>query len=281
SRCLVTGTQGSVCAGSPAWDGYLNRTWYVDDLAQGLNALPLLAAVFAGVPWLTRELETGCFRYTWVQGLGRRQWLLGTFGPLAATGAAAAAVGGLVFDWWYRVAQWPSSAFPYGGWSWVPFGLAPQVLAGWTVFALALALPVALLIRRTVPAMAACAAGYTAVYTLVNWRLRDWLLSLSPAIARSQYPNQAAPAWNDLFLRGWLTGPGGSPADSGVAVTLNSMTGSQADRWIARHHYTWWVVYQPHDRLQLFQFAVAAVLLAAAAAMTLTATWLLRRYPPE
>ena len=281
SRCLTTGVQGSTCAGSPAWDRFLNRSWYVDDLAQAMNALPLLAAMFAGVPWLTREFETGNFRYTWVQGLGRREWLLGTFGPLAAAGAVAAALGGLVFGWWYRVAQWPSSAFPYGGWNWVPFDLAPQVLAGWTVFAMALALPVAVLIRRTVPAMAACAAGYIAVYTLVNWRLRDWLLSLSPATARSQYPNPATPAWNDLFLRGWLTGPGGRPASSGVADTLNSMTVTQADRWIAQHHYAYLVAYQPHDRLQLFQFAVTAALLAAAAAMTLAATWLLRRHPAE
>ena len=205
----------------------------------------------------------------------------GTFGPLAATGAAAAAAAGLVYDWWYQVAQWASAAFPYGGWNWVPFGLVPQVFVGWTVFGLALALPVALLVRRTVPAMAACAAGFVAVYMLVNWQLRDWLLSLAPVIARGQYGNPAAPSWNDLFLRGWLTGPGNDPASSAVIRRLDSMTGTQPDRWIGLHHYTYWVAYQPHDRLQLFQFAVAAILLAAAAALTLAATWLLRRHPPE
>jgi hypothetical protein len=281
SRCLVTNAHGSVCAATPAWDGFLNRSYYVNDLSQGLNVLPLLAAMFAGVPWLTREFETGSFRYTWVQGIGRREWLLGTFGPLAATGAVAAAIGGLVFNWWYRVAQWPSSAFPYGGWNWVPFGLVPEVIVGWTVFAMALALPVAVLVRRTVPAMAACAAGFIAVFTLVNWRLRDWLLSLAPAIAGSQYGNQVAPSWNDLFLRGWLTGPDGGAASSGVVSKLNSMTGTQADRWMAQHHYTYWIAYQPHDRLQVLQFTVAAILLAAAAAMTLAAAWLLRRYPAE
>jgi hypothetical protein len=80
------------------------------------------------------------------------------------------------------------------------------------------------------------------------------------AIARGQYGNQVAPAWNDLFLRGWLTG-------------------AQADRWIAQHHYAYWIAYQSHGRLQVFQFTVAAMLLAAAAAMTLAAAWLLRRDP--
>ena len=281
SRCLVTDAHGSVCAGTPAWDGFGIRPYYVDDLSQMLNVLPLLAAMFAGVPWLTREFETGSFRYTWVQGIGRRDWLLGTFGPLALTGAAAAATAGLVYDWWYRVAQWASAAFPYGGWNWVPFGLAPEVLVGWTVFGMALALPVALLVRRTVPAMAACAAGFVAVYILVNWKLRDWLLSLAPVTAHGQFSNAAAPSWNDLFLRGWLSGPGGRPAGSGVIRTLNSMTGTQVDRWIARHHYAYLIAYQPHDRLQLFQFTVAALLLVGAAALTLAATWLLRRHPPE
>jgi hypothetical protein len=281
SRCLATDAQGSACAGTRAWDGFLDRPYRVDDLSQALNALPLLIAMFAGVPWLTREFETGTFRYTWVQGIGRREWLLGTFGSLAATGALAAALGGLVFDWWYRVAQWPSAAFPYGGWNWVPFGLVPELMVGWTVFAMALALLVALLVRRTVPAMAACAAGFIAVFTLVNWRLRDWLVSLAPAVAHRPYANQAAPAWNDLFLRGWLTGPGGSTASSEIVAKLNSMTGTQADRWIAQHHYAYWIAYQPHDRLQVFQFAVAAVLLAAAAAIVWAATWLLRRHPAE
>ena len=281
SRCLVTDAQGSICAGTQAWDGFGNRPYYVDDLSQGLNVLPLLVAMFAGVPWLTREFETGSFRYTWVQGIGRRDWLLGTFGPLAVAAAAAAAVAGLVYDWWYQVAQWASAAFPYGGWSWVPFGLVPEVFVAWTVFGMALALLVALLVRRTVPAMAACAAGFIAVYVAVNWQLRDWLLSQAPVIARVKFSYAAAPSWNDLFLRGWLAGPSGRPAGSVVINSLYNMTGAQADRWIALHHYAYLIAYQPHDRLQLFQFATAAILLAAAAALTLAATWLLRRHPPE
>lgn len=31
-------------------------------------------------------------------------------------------------------------------------------------------------------------AAVIAVFTLVNWRLRDWLVTLAPAVARSQYP---------------------------------------------------------------------------------------------
>ena len=65
-----------------------------------------------------------------------------------------------------------------------------------------------------------------------------------------------------------------------TALACAAMRG-RAPSSAALHHYTYWVAYQPHDRLQLFQFAVAAILLAAAAALTLAATWLLRRHPPE
>ncbi len=177
--------------------------------------------------------------------------------------------------------QWATGAYPSGGWNWVPFGLAPQILAGWAVFAMALALPVALLLRRTVVAIASCAVLFVTSFTLVNWQLRDWLLTLAPAAARSHYGNMSAPAWNDLYLRSWLTGPGGSPASGTVVSRLGSVTSAQADRWIAQHGYTYWVAYQPHDRLQLFQFVVTAMLLALAFVLTLAAMWPLARWADD
>ena len=285
SRCLGTSVYGGVCGyGQPLasltsqWDIFLNRPYYAADLMEVLNLLPLVVAMFAGIPWLTREFETGSFRFTWVQGMSRRQWLLGTFGPLVATAAVAAVVCGLVFEWWFQVAQWTANDYPYGGWSWVPFGLSPLTLTGWTIFAMALALPIALLVRRTVLAMGCCAVAFVACFTLVNRQLRDWLVTLAPAVAKSQYGGiTAARSWNALYLRSWVTGPGGAPASGTVMGKLNSMTGVQADRWIAQHGYTYWVAYQPHDRLQLFQFAVMAVLLILALVLTLAAVWLLPR----
>jgi hypothetical protein len=68
---------------------------------------------------------------------------------------------------------------------------------------------------------------------------------------------------------------------SAVLDKLSSLTVPQLDNWLHRNHYTYWIAYQPHDRLWLFQFAAAAVLLAATAGIVLTATWLLRRRPAE
>jgi hypothetical protein len=290
-KCIETGAYGSACPWPPpqAWEAFLTHYGYTAaDIVPALYLLPLSVAVFAGVPWLTREFETGSFRYTWVQGVSRADWLLGTFAPLAATATLGAVACGLAFDWWYVVAQWPAweSGPPWeaGGFSpagWQPFGLAPETLMGLTLLAMSLALLAGVLIRRTVPAMAACAVACVGCFTLVQWPLRDWLTSLAPIVARGQYGYPFTPRWNDLVLHGWLTGPDGRPGSSAVLDKLNSLTVSQYDTWLTQHGYTYWIAYQPHDRLWLFQFATAAVLLTASAALLLTATRLLRNRPPE
>jgi hypothetical protein len=275
-------------------EGYRVLTGYVPlfqfgDAAfieRSLYLIPLVTAVFAGVPWLTREFETGSFRYTWVQGIGRTEWLLGTFGPLAATAALAAAACGFAAQWWYHFAQSSAGQAPFGGWAWADFGLAPDTLIGLTLLAMSLALFAGVAIRRTVPAIAACAVACVTCFTLALWPLRDWLVFLAPIVTRrlynyggSTFGDGGTPRWNDLYLRGWLTGPDGRPANGAVLTKLSSRW--RADTWLAQHHYTYWIAYQPHDRIWLFQLATAAVLVLASAAVVLMATWLLRTHPPQ
>ena len=42
---------------------------------------PLLIGAFAGAPLIGRELETGTFRYTWTQGVGRVRWTVALLVP--------------------------------------------------------------------------------------------------------------------------------------------------------------------------------------------------------
>lgn len=51
--------------------------FFAGDTAHLLLAVPAAAALFGGLPWLTREFETGSFRYTWVQGINPRCLFLG------------------------------------------------------------------------------------------------------------------------------------------------------------------------------------------------------------
>jgi hypothetical protein len=57
--------------------------------------LPVLLGAFAGGPLLSRELDSGTFRFAWTQGAGRTRWALATLlvpaiALTAATGAFTA-----------------------------------------------------------------------------------------------------------------------------------------------------------------------------------------------
>jgi hypothetical protein len=82
--CLVADntTGGSWCVASAGWASFSNPSQAPNVIAAAVLALPALAGLFAGVPWVAREFESGAFRFTWTQGTSPRQWLLGTFGPL-------------------------------------------------------------------------------------------------------------------------------------------------------------------------------------------------------
>jgi hypothetical protein len=291
AQCLPGngGVRDTICQRNQALVGQYTdgssgqAAFFAGDTAHLLLAVPLAAAMFAGLPWLTREFETGSFRYTWVQGINPVRWLLGTFGSLAGIAAAAALVCGLLFEWWYRIAQWPVHVTPASGWDWDAFGLSPIALVGWTVFAMALAMLIAAVLRRTVPAMAAFAVSYAGCLFLGQWWLRPRLLDFAPVVARQ--PKDAAwfPLhWNDLWLNGWLTAPDGHVLTAAQELKLyttmsQSPRGVSQDQWLAAHHYVSWVAYQPYSRLLLFQLALAIGLLGLSALAVLVTVWLLRR----
>ena len=100
-----------------------------------LLALPLGVGTFLGVPLLASELESGTFRFTWTQGLGRRRWTTSNLLLLTTTTLVATGILGVLFTWSYR---------PYvgagvtSGWEAVLFDVTLVTLAGWTVFSLSI-----------------------------------------------------------------------------------------------------------------------------------------------
>jgi hypothetical protein len=103
--CLAAdATTGGSWCGSAAWVSFSSPSQTPNVMAVAVLALPVLAGLFAGVPWVAREFESGAFRFTWTQGTGPRHWLLGTFGPLVLLAAVSAAIYGAAAYWWYQVA---------------------------------------------------------------------------------------------------------------------------------------------------------------------------------
>lgn len=145
--------------------------------------LPAVTGMFWGAPLITRELESGTFRLAWNQSITRTRWLAT---KLALTGTAtmsAAALASLTVTWWSSPID---RAVNSGGSGADPFypRIDPLVFAGrgtvpigYAAFAFILGVTLGVLIRRTVPAMAATLAAYAAVQIATPLWIRPHLAS--------------------------------------------------------------------------------------------------------
>jgi hypothetical protein len=266
----------------------------LDALVIALHGLPVLIGVFVGAPLISRELESGTFRFTWTQGIGRTRFVLTTVVLLAAVVAAASCALGFLLSWY---------AHPFevvgveSHWQSGLFDTTPLMLAAWTLFALGIGTFLGTLIGRIVTAMAMTAAAVGGLLVTAFWELDHHLLSLG-ALARHAPPtgglslgllNETAnpgfgPA-GSWVVSGWITGPGGHEVSIAAAndvenrlYTATSKPGSMDQAsWLSLHHYAYWLSFQPAARFWYFQAVVGAVLVALATAFGLMTVWLVRR----
>ena len=269
--CLVADptTGGSSCV-SDAWVSFISPSQTPNIIAVAGLALPVLVGLFAGVPWVAREFESGAFRFTWTQGTGPRRWLLGTFGPLVLLAAVSAAIYGAAADWWYQLAQWQNGTSIWS-WRWSSFELTPLSIAGWTVLAMALALLCGVLIRRVLPAMIAFTVTAGACGYLAQTYLRPWLFGIGTTVKQASWSTSAGwpPSTTTYTAATWLQNP------SGQRVT------DQPAGNIAQHHDTFWVAYQPQSHLIWLELARNGILIAVAALAVLASVWWLRIRPAD
>ena len=172
-----------------------------------LLAIPALVGVFVGAPLLARELEAGTFRFAWTQGCGRLRWAAAKLSLLAITVTVAAGAFSLLFRWFYQ----PFLDARLDG------VLAPQLFnlvgvdfAAWTLVAFSIGAIAGVLIRRTVPAMAASLAVWaglalgTALFPCASTTRRPWSSrAATPQASITTLPGRSAsgiPARTALWL---------------------------------------------------------------------------------
>jgi hypothetical protein len=138
---------------------------------------PALIGAFWGAPLIARELETGTHRLAWNQSVTRTRWLVT---KLAGVGGVAVAATGLLS----LAVTWSSSLVDRYGESWITpllFSARGVVPLAYAAFAFALGVALGLVIRRTVPAMAATLAVYIgAVAAMALW-MRAYLAPIHTA----------------------------------------------------------------------------------------------------
>ncbi|MFJ6051894.1 ABC transporter permease [Streptomyces sp. NPDC092307] len=173
---------------------YQTLTYYVTSL---LLAAPGIIGIFWGAPLIARELETGTHRLIWNQSIGRGRWLLAKLGGVGLIAVAVTGVLSLLVTWWAapidRVNLDRFTALMFSGRAIVPLGYA--------AFAFTLGATAGLLIRRTVPAMAATLVVFVAVQIFVPFAVR---------------PHFVTPEHTDVTLKSLVMAPVGGGGESGA-----------------------------------------------------------------
>jgi hypothetical protein len=144
-------------------------------LELGLNILivvvPALVGIFWGAPLVARELEAGTYRLAWTQSVSRTRWVAVKLGVVGLAAALAAGLLSLMVTWWSspidRVNATLFSTFDQR--DLVPLGAA--------AFGFALGTAAGVLIKRTVPAMAATLVVFVTSRLLVNHFVLPRLIS--------------------------------------------------------------------------------------------------------
>jgi hypothetical protein len=156
----------AVAAGAAGRGDSTLRPW----LTAAVVVVPGLLGAFWGAPLVASELESGSFRLAWTQDVSRGRWLAAR---LAVSGLASMAVAGLL-SW---AVTWWAAPLDRGGLDqFGSFDSRDIVPLGYAVFAVALGVVLGVLIRRTVPAMAATLLAFTAVRLAFRLVARPYLL---------------------------------------------------------------------------------------------------------
>jgi hypothetical protein len=238
-----------------------------------LLAVPVLVGAFVGGPVLARELESGTFRFAWTQGAGRVRLAAARLVPLAVVLTAAAYGLSALLSWYIGpfVQAGVTGRYPMQ-----LFGTMGTDFAAWTLFSFAVAAFAGVLLRRTVPAMAASIVVLTTADVVTMMALRQHYAT--PVVVTGNEPAGIG----NLVVGNWFTTTGGVPVNQ--ATVFNDLgrlpfgvTPSTA--MLAAHHYLQWWSYQPASRWWQFQLTEGGWLLAASLLLIAATVLLIRRRP--
>lgn len=246
-----------------------------------LHGVPIAAAALVAIPTL-QELERGTYRLAWTQSISRRRWSLVRIGFAVGIAALFAAVWSIAAsDWRASLLRGENHTFARDA-----FELSPPVLLGYSLFAVALGLTGAVVIRRLIPTLALLAVGFTGARIVTTFVLRE---RFRPPI------KETIPAANDpgpffgfadrwILDETWLSRTGERLSWDYVnrlCTPLNDQQNTESfyRQCLIDNGLQYFRSYQPTNRVGQFQLIETALFLGLAAALLAFSFWWLTRRP--
>jgi hypothetical protein len=255
-----------------------------------MYVVPALIGIFWGAPLIARELEAGTHRLAWNQSVTRTRWLAT---KLTIVGGASAASVGLL-SW--AVTSWAHHIDHANANRVTPllYGARGIVPIGYALFAFALGVTMGMLIRRTVPAMAATLAIYIAVVVSMPLWIRAHLaptvhttspLDLSHVQDLMIKPRGAMEVVSGVTPHGaWVL------TNTSITTTGHTFTGPANPQYCSENHgadacLNWIgslglrqdLTYQPASHFWPLQFTETGIFIAAAVLLAGFCFWWTRR----
>lgn len=228
-----------------------------------LAVAPVLIGAWAGGALIARELESGTARLAWTQSVTPTRWLAAKL----AVPAAVIASGTILLTLLHRLLWWSDEELRHGLGSrdWFQsetFAANGTVATAYALLALALGAVAGLLLRRSLPALAAGLLG-TAVLAATLQSNRHLLWPVETLVSRT-----AEPDWTgEMVDRGFITSTGERVSDVGC-------TDAFCDRPDAVGYYA---DFHPSSHFWPLQLVETGIVLAVTALLVLAAFGLLRR----
>jgi hypothetical protein len=254
-----------------------------------IYVVPALIGIFWGAPLIARELESGTYHLAWSQSVTRTRWLAT---KLIGVGAVTAATTGLLT---WGVTLWADRIDDAADDRITPlvYGTRGVVPIAYALFAFALGVTAGMVIRRTVPAMAATIAGYVAAVGAVALWVRPHLVPAShatPPLDMSALEMLAIRDDNEMRVLG--QGPSHAWVLSNRTITPagDLFTGpanpqycgrgagpQRCDDWVGTLGLRQDLSYHPASHFWPLQWAEAGIFLAAAVLLAGFCFWWIRR----
>lgn len=238
----------------------------------GVIGVPILLAVFTGVPIVARELEGRTGHLAWSLSRSRRRWLFLRAAPPLAVVAVASVTVGVAGDVLTHAAPWVEGSDP-GFEDWWSRG--PQVAVR-AVAVFGIALGVGALLGRQLPAVLVTGGATLALFMAAFFVLDGWMEAAAEPVPIAPTTVVSGKIYGG-GLRNTATGEFLSDEEASVAGLWDE---DQLDENGVPRGYTMYFLMVPSDRYGEFVLRESALFGAVAAMAVAASAWLVVRRRP-